>query len=800
VIYRLELLLRTLARWLSRSEWAVRLLGLAKSEEPPAAAGLVIIQIDGLSHTQLGRALERGRMPFLRRLLEREGYRLHVMYSGVPSTTPAVQGELFYGVRQAVPAFRYLHRKSREIRVMYEPAAASAVEADLAKAGAPLLAGGSSYCDIYTGGADEAHFCPSSFGWDAVLRAANPLALAFLFLTNAFAFLRAGALLVVEVVLALTDVVRGLIGGHELAHELAFVPSRVVVCVLLRELMTIGAKLDLARGLPVVHLNFLGYDEQAHRRGPGSAFAHWSLKGIDDAVARIWRAAKGSARRDYDVWIYSDHGQESVVPYAKQHGRTIEEAVAEIFEGPTDEAAEAEAPSGAGEQARRARLLGGKRIQRLIVTAPEPEAPEARGRVTVVAPGPLGFVYLPEGAAAGPRDGLARALATKAKVPLVLAKDGAGTARAWTEDGAFTLPKDARAILGADHPFLEDAARELVALCRHADAGDFILCGWRAGAAACTFPAENGAHAGAGPEETKAFALLPADAALPERPHDQLRPADLRAAAFAELGGTATSMARPPGRAAGDGGTLKVMTYNVHSCIGMDGRHSPERIARVIARQAPDIVALQELDVGRARTRGIDQARRIAQHLEMDVHFHPAIHVEEEQYGNAVLTHLPMRPVRAGRLPGLPRRPQHEPRGAQWVTIEANGTEIQVINTHLGLSRQERVAQAAALLGPDWLDHPDCRGLVILAGDFNATAASPICRRLAGRLRDSQAGLDGHRPAKTYFGRYPLARIDHVFVDPATEVVGVEVPTTKLARVASDHLPLVVTLALGRDR
>src|SRR5690606_23625808 len=73
---------------------------------------------------------------------------------------------------------------------------------------------------------------------------------------------------------------------------------------------TIGGKVDLTRGLPIVHINFLGYDEQSHCRGPGSLFAHWSLRSIDRSVKRLVRTAHRSPRRDYEVWIFSDHGQE----------------------------------------------------------------------------------------------------------------------------------------------------------------------------------------------------------------------------------------------------------------------------------------------------------------------------------------------------------------------------------------------------------------------------------------------------------------------------------------------------------
>jgi endonuclease/exonuclease/phosphatase family metal-dependent hydrolase len=236
------------------------------------------------------------------------------------------------------------------------------------------------------------------------------------------------------------------------------------------------------------------------------------------------------------------------------------------------------------------------------------------------------------------------------------------------------------------------------------------------------------------------------------------------------------------------------MTYNVHSCIGMDGKLSPERIARLIARYGVDIVALQELDVGRSRTGGADQAHIIARCLEMDFHFHPAIELQEERYGDAILTHLPMRLVKRGQLPALPGTQQLEPRGALWVTIDVQGTELQVMNTHLSLSPRERKLQAEALLSDNWLSHSDCRGSVVLCGDFNAMPSSPVYRRLSERLDDAQSVLSSHRPRSTFWSRLPAARIDHVFVQPSLEVLDIEIPDTHLARVASDHRPLIVEL------
>src|SRR5262249_24166759 len=134
----------------------------------------------------------------------------------------------------------------------------------------------------------------------------------------------------------------------------------------------------------------------------------------------------------------------------------------------------------------------------------------------------------------------------------------------------------------------------------------------------------------------------------------------------------------------------RILTYNVHRCLGGDGHLSPARIAEVIARSEPDIVALQELDVNRARTRGVDQAAMIADELSMQLHFHPALRVMEELYGDAILTDRRSRLVKAGALPNSGSKAFMEPRGAFWVSIELDGIEIQVINTHLGLRAQER--------------------------------------------------------------------------------------------------------------
>ena len=242
--------------------------------------------------------------------------------------------------------------------------------------------------------------------------------------------------------------------------------------------------------------------------------------------------------------------------------------------------------------------------------------------------------------------------------------------------------------------------------------------------------------------------------------------------------------------------TFSVMTYNVHSCIGTDGQLSPLRIAEVIDRCNPDIVALQELDAGLERTEMIDQAHLIAMTLEMSFHFHSSIQVKEGGYGNAILSRCPVQLIKAGAIPADPLHPSFERRGAVWAEVELPGGKVQVVATHFGLNRGERLSQAKAITGPEWLGHPECLAPSILCGDFNALSGSFVYRLLTRNLRDVQRGLKGRLPKGTWPAQLPLMRIDHLFVTSDLIVRSVTIPKTPLTRLASDHLPLFVALEL----
>jgi hypothetical protein len=311
VIDRLERGLREVRRALSRSRWLGGLHDSAGMRVAPSTSpGLLIIQIDGLSAQRLRAAVAASRMPFVARLLVAGEVQLVPVYSGLPSTTPAAEAELFYGVATAVPAFTFIDRATGRLMRMYQSDAATSVESRIAaQSSGSLLAGGASYSNVYTGGATDARFCMASLGIGDLLprhrRWLTPM-VAFAYFP---ALVRVAALATWELVAAPRDLLAGLRAGEDRVSEVKFLLSRTAVGVVLRELTVLGMSVGLARGLPVVHGNFLGYDENAHRRGPDSRLALRALHSTDGAVARLWRAAHRSVGRAYDVWIISDHGQ-----------------------------------------------------------------------------------------------------------------------------------------------------------------------------------------------------------------------------------------------------------------------------------------------------------------------------------------------------------------------------------------------------------------------------------------------------------------------------------------------------------
>ena len=568
--------------------------------------------------------------------------------------------------------------------------------------------------------------------------------------------------------------------------------SRVFVSVGLREFITVGGKVDLARGLPIVHINFLGYDEQSHARGPGSLFAHVTLRGIDRSIKELYRAAHRSSRRDYDVWVFSDHGQEHTRSFATEIPGGIEGVIRKCYD-----------TSRARDRAWRPRLqqrdpslmvsrsrLAQRRLERMHTADALTE--EEKSTFTVAAVGPLGHVYFASPLEEPQRLALARRLVKEGGVPGVVVRTKDGKIL-WLHAGGETpVPEGVPAALPHPEPLRQEIARDLVTLAENLNSGDLILLGWSPGREPWTFAMERGAHGDLGPEETQGFALLPARTWLPAGTDHFIRPSALRQAALTHLGREENP--RNPRTAPSGQAGFRIMTYNVHGCGGMDGRVSPRRVTRVVNTYAPEIVALQEMDLGRRRSRAENQVELIARALDMHYEFCPTVTLGEEHYGHALLSVWPMEVVKRSRLPADPRRARPEPRAALWVRLTINGERLNVITTHLGLGIEERRLQMQALLGPEWLGGIPDDEPVLFCGDCNMLPASVPYRQITARLRDIQLTKPRHRPLSTFSTTRPMARLDYIFASAHFAAKDIQVPRTDLTRVTSDHFPLVADL------
>ena len=239
------------------------------------------------------------------------------------------------------------------------------------------------------------------------------------------------------------------------------------------------------------------------------------------------------------------------------------------------------------------------------------------------------------------------------------------------------------------------------------------------------------------------------------------------------------------------GPRLRVMSYNIRNARGGDQRVDLERIAEVIAAFAPDVVALQEVDVGRARSGGVDQAEVLGERLGLFASFAPCIEEGCERYGIATLTRWPPLAVRQLALPAVVQRRGRgsEPRCALLTRLHwpDDDRELAVVNTHLSVIANERPGQVAALLAG--LDADE----VVIAGDFNCTPWSAPFRRLAGTLRPAT------RRVRTWPARLPIVPLDHILYRGPLQVIHSGVWTHGAARRASDHLPVVAELEYATD-
>jgi endonuclease/exonuclease/phosphatase family metal-dependent hydrolase len=234
---------------------------------------------------------------------------------------------------------------------------------------------------------------------------------------------------------------------------------------------------------------------------------------------------------------------------------------------------------------------------------------------------------------------------------------------------------------------------------------------------------------------------------------------------------------------------LRIATYNIHRCRGMDRRTMPSRVADVVRQLNADVVALQEV-VG-AGPNGEGQAEEIGAAIGMGWVMSSVRHLRNHLFGNVVLSRYPI--VHHSQYDLSWRT--CEPRACQRADLDfGNGHCLHVYNVHLGTAVLERRYQATRLAG--FVHDKRVSGPKVIMGDFNEWMRGLATSTLSSLFQsiDIYAHLKRRR---TYPGIFPVVHLDHIYYEGHVEVRGVELTRSRRALMASDHLPLVADLRIG---
>ena len=501
---------------------------------PDSAAerGLLIIQLDALPYETLCMAMERGYLPFIRRQLLQQKLKLKRWYVGIPSNTPSVQAALMYGNNDDIPSFRW-YEKEGKISVNFKnPLSAGLVEERLNRFPG-LLEGGSSYGNMFSGKAARSVATYGSFTTMDIARRLRGWQIFLLMLINLVTVLRMIFYTFWEFGVEIHDWLRHMVRGELQRGEYLFPLFRIVMNVWVREIITVGASTDVANGTPVVYVSFMAYDELSHQRGPASKSALLTLRTIDARIKRIVHLAQRSIVREYDVFIFSDHGTAASMPFFFLYGQTLEQMVSGLVDGKPPR----RLPVYPGEvQVTYARVLALKlesyeaglmRGLRLIVkafrtvltrrAAREQEPRHDGDDVIVTVSGPMAHVYLP--VAGRPLDG-AIGERYPALIPGLAGHGGVGVVVTRVEDGMLVRSKQGSVTVnhagelcgleGDPLPGIEPkdlAYRGLLKLMNMSNSGDLVLLGADCGEYLVNFEEQMAAHGGLGGLQNSAFIL-----------------------------------------------------------------------------------------------------------------------------------------------------------------------------------------------------------------------------------------------------------------------------------------------------
>ena len=371
------------------------------------AAGVIMIQIDGLSAPLVRWAVQAGNLPTLSRWIRSGSHTLTEWHAELPATTPASQAGLLHGASAEVPAFRWWEKDPGRLVVTNHPRDSAVVESRLSDGRGLLADGGVSLANIFSGDAPTSLLTMSTVGQDRAHR--GPTRAVSDYLVNPYGLTRSLVLTVAEMVKELYQGRRQRLRGIEprVRRSASYVALRGVTNVLLRELNTYLIGVHLRRGVPSLFCDFVDYDEIAHHAGPTRPESLASLEGIDNVLGALEHVVH-AAPRPYRFVVLSDHGQSQGATFLQRYGLRLEDVVRQLMDTEPDVVtathddeqwgrvnallAEVTAEGGvAGGVTRRVQRRRPPEEGRFADRPPDADRPE----LVVVASGNLGLVYFP---------------------------------------------------------------------------------------------------------------------------------------------------------------------------------------------------------------------------------------------------------------------------------------------------------------------------------------------------------------------------------------------------------------------
>ena len=230
---------------------------------------------------------------------------------------------------------------------------------------------------------------------------------------------------------------------------------------------------------------------------------------------------------------------------------------------------------------------------------------------------------------------------------------------------------------------------------------------------------------------------------------------------------------------------LRVATYNVHKCRGLDWKMRPQRILDVIREMDADVIALQEIFAA--------QTRWLSEYSSMFQAFGVVRTIDRSDYGNAILSRISIAATENQDLSVAGKEPRRCLR-AQLAPI--NSSSLSVFSVHLGTSFFERRKQAAKLVSEEVLGRADSGIRRIVAGDFNEWTRGLATHMLSQHLIGADIRRHLQR-GRTFPGVFPILHLDHIYYDKELQLTGMRLHRTSTSLVASDHLPLVADFEIS---